>query len=139
MRTLLKTTKSSFLMALVTMALMLVSSTEAFAQPAPLMVINTTPCTIWVQGQTGSGLTAGCATPWVMVPSGSAVSLTPCAGPAFAWYHVFYSQCMPGIGCPQGTTNSSVAICGIPTVMIPNCTGTGPFMPVWTGTASVQF
>lgn len=141
MRTLLKIVGSSTLMTLLTIVLTLGSSTEALAQSTPLAVRNSTPCTIWVQGQTGLGLTAGCTTGWVMVPPGSSVALPVCSGPAYSWYHLHYSNCAPGATCPTpvGTTNSSVAACGMPTVIIPNCTGSMPFTPVWTGTNMVTF
>lgn len=141
MRTLAKIVGSAFLFTLFTTLFTLGSTMEVKAQPAPLMAINTTPCPIWVQGQTGIGLVPGCMTAWFMVPPGGAIAIPPCApGPGPAWYHVNYTTCMPVGACPIGMTNSAAAICGMPPVVIPNPCGPGPmFAPVWAGQVSVTF
>lgn len=134
----LKMAGSSMLMVLLTCVLTLGTGAEAQAQGMPLTVTNTTPCPIWVQGQNGTGINVGCTTAWTMVPPGAIVSIPTCGGPSSSWYHVHYTFCpTPTAGCPIGTTNSSVASCGMATVMIPNCMGTGMFTPTWGGVGGI--
>lgn len=138
--TLLKFVRSSALVGFLTMLLALGTSSEANAQSSPLTVTNNTSCPIWVQGHTATGLTPGCLTAWYMVMPGTTVTIAPCANPSYHWYHVYYGNCSaPGTSCAQGTTNSPLSACGLPTVNIPNCTNTAMIQTKWTSASDLVF
>lgn len=121
-------------------------SSEAQAQAAPLMVTNTTPCTIWVQGVAEDPMfpcAVACVTPWFAIPAGSPPFPVPPCGPmTFNWLTVNYGMCgppapPPPLCGPMGTAPSPFGMaCGIPPVFIPDCTGL-PTAPVWPGIFAV--
>mgnify|MGYP000648370653 CR=1 FL=1 len=138
--TLLKFVRSSALAAFLTFLLAVGPGSEAKAQSSALSVTNATSCPIFVQGHTAIGLTPGCLTAWYMVPAGSTITINPCAGSSYHWYHVYYGNCpQPGVNCAQGTTNSPVASCGLPEVPIPDCTSSSMYQTKWTSASAVTF
>lgn len=138
--TLLKFARSSALVAFLTFCLAAGSVSDAKAQSSSLKVTNATNCTIYVQGHTAVGLTPGCLTSWYAVPAGTTITIPPCAGPTYHWYHVYYGNCpSPGATCSQGTTNGPMSICGLATVNIPNCTNTAMHQVMWNSASDVVF
>ncbi len=121
--------------SLIVLALLSFGVSEVTAQVAPLTVVNTTGCTIFVTGIAVNPCINKCSTPIIAIAPGGFANIPGCAGVTHIWYSAGVSTALPAMFFSDNP--ATVGLCGPIGGGVPQFCGFTPVVGTWFGNTVV--